>query len=54
MENVLEEKPNTLQILLQAIGKTDIYMVTSPKTELINLKNEVNEFLKTKKADGTL
>ena len=54
LENVLEEKPNTLQILPQAIGKTDIYMVTSPKTELANLKDEVNDFLKAKKADGTL
>ena len=54
LENVLEEKPNTLQILPQAIGKTDMHMVISPKTELTNLKNEVNEFLKAKKADGTL
>ena len=54
LDNVLAEKPNTLQILPQAIGKTDMHMVISPKTELANLKNEVNDFLKAKKADGTL
>ena len=54
LEDVLEEQPNTLQILPQAIGTTDVYMVISPKTELANLQNEVNDFLKAKKADGTL
>ena len=54
LEDVLEEQPNTLQILPQAIGQTDVYMVISPKTELANLQNEVNDFLKAKKADGTL
>lgn len=31
-----------------------MHMTISPKTHLENLQNEVNEFLRAKKADGTL
>ena len=54
LETVLQEKPDKFQILDQALGQTDIHMVISPNTQLKNLQNEVNEFLKAKKEDGTL
>lgn len=54
LENVLNEKPNTLQILSQPVGETDIHMAISPNTKLKNLQNEVNSFIKAKKNDGTL
>ena len=54
LESVLAEKPNTLQILPQPVGETDIHMAISPNTQLENLQNEINEFLKAQKDNGTL
>ena len=54
LETAVQEKPDKFQILDQALGNTDVHMVISPKTQLKNLQNEVNEFLKSKKEDGTL
>ena len=53
-DNVLEEQPNKFKILDKPLGETDLYMTISPKTRLENLQNEVNEFIRAKKADGTL
>lgn len=54
LDNVLAEQPNKFKILDKPIGETDIHMTISPNTKLENLQNEVNEFLRAKKADGTL
>lgn len=54
LENVLREKSDTLQILPQQLAEVDISMVISPKTKIENLQEEINEFLKAKKVDGTL
>ncbi|MBR0061438.1 MAG: transporter substrate-binding domain-containing protein [Selenomonadaceae bacterium] len=53
-DNVVAEHPNKFQILDQPLGETNLHMTISPKTDLENLQNEVNEFLRAKKADGTL
>ena len=53
-DSVLEENPNKFQILDQPLGETNLHMTISPKTDFENLQNEVNEFLRAKKADGTL
>jgi len=53
-DNVLAEHPNKFKILDKPLGETDLHMTISPKTRLENLQNEVNEFLRAKKADGTL
>lgn len=53
-EGVLEEKPNKFQILDQPVGEIDIHMAISPNTKLTNLQAEINEFLRAKKANGTL
>lgn len=53
-DNVLEEQPNKFKILDKPIGETDLYMTISPNTKLENLQNEVNEFIREIKADGTL
>ncbi len=54
LESVTQEKPNKFKILSDPLGITKIYMVSSPNTKFQNLKNEIDEFLKNKKADGTL
>lgn len=54
LDNALAEQPNKFQILEQPLGKTDLHMTISPKTDLKNLQKEVNEFLRAKKSDGTL
>lgn len=54
LDNALLEQPNKFKILDQPLGETDLHMTISPKTKLENLQNEVNEFLRAKKADGTL
>ena len=53
-DSVLAEHPNKFQILDEPLGETNLHMTISPKTGLENLQNEVNEFLRAKKADGTL
>lgn len=54
LESALVEKPDAFKILDQAVAMTDIYAGISPNTKLANLRNELNEFLRAKKADGTL
>lgn len=54
LEDVIKEKSNTLKILPENITDTYIHMVISPNTQFENLENELNEYIKAKKADGTL
>ncbi len=54
LEGVLAEKPAAFKILDQAVAMTDICAVISPNTKLETLQTEFNEFLRAKKADGTL
>lgn len=54
LEDTRQEKSDSLKILPQSIDEININMAMSPNTKLENLQNEINEYLKAKKADGTL
>ena len=53
-EAVLNEQPDKFQIIEEPLGKTAIHTVISPRTKWKNLPQEINDFLREKKADGTL